>query len=200
MHLSKSVLLFLPLGIFFCFCARQEPNQGDEYFKKGEFDKAAESYSESLKFNPKDVRMLYNRGRAREEHGDFEQAKIDYEKALGLDQNNFQILLSLANLHYEQKNYNNSLLYASRAVEISGAPALASFLKARALQQLGMTEEALKGYENAIKLDKNYGQAYLNRGFLKLAMKKKKGACEDFKLANLLQYKGADQALDQYCK
>lgn len=196
----QSALFILPLYFLLSYCSQPEREKGDEYFKKGEYEKAAESYSEKLKFNPKDVRMRYNRGRAMEEQGNFELAKADYEIALGIDPNNFQILLSLANLHYAEKNFNNSLLYASRAVEIPGAPALASFLKARALQQLGMVDDALKGYENAIKLDKNYGQAYLNRGFLKLALKKNKGACEDFKLASLLSYAGADQALSDHCK
>jgi len=181
-------------------CTGPKKNPGDEHFKNGDYKEAADSYSETLKFEPNDVIALYNRGRAQEERGDFVLAKLDYEKALSLDRNNFQILLSLANLHYEEKNYNNSLLYSSKAVEIPGAPALASFLKARALQQLGLSEEALKVYGNAIKLDKDYGQAYLNRGFLKLALKKNKAACEDFKLASLLKYSGSEEALKKYCK
>lgn len=181
-------------------CTGPSNNAGDEHFKKGNYQDAADSYSETLKFEPNDVRTLYNRGRAHEEQGDFTLAKLDYEKALSLDQNNFQVLLSLANLHYKEKNFNNSLLYASKAVEIPGAPAIASFLKARALQQLGLSEEALKVYGNAIKLDKDYGQAYLNRGFLKLALKKNKAACEDFKLASLLKYNGAEEALNKHCK
>jgi tetratricopeptide (TPR) repeat protein len=144
--------------------------------------------------------MLYNRGRAREEQGDIKLAIEDYENALLLDQNNFLVLLSLANLHFDQKNFNNSLIYSSKAVEIPGAPAMASFLKARALQQTGLLEDAIKAYGHAIKLDKEFGQAYLNRGFLKLAMKKNKGACEDFKLASLLEYSGAAEALKSHCK
>jgi tetratricopeptide (TPR) repeat protein len=196
----KSALLLLPLTSLLCFCSQSESSKGDAHFKKGEYEKAEESYSETLKLDPKDVRMLYNRGRAREEQGDFELAKADYEKALISDPNNFQVLLSLANLHFEQKNFNNSLLYSSKAVEIPGAPAMASFHKARALQQLGLSEDALKAYGNAIKLDKDFGQAYLNRGFLKLALKKNKGACEDFKLASLLEYSGAEEALKKHCK
>lgn len=192
--------LILTLSGMFCACSKPEQNSGDKYFKEGEYSKAAEEYTEKLKFNPTDVRNLYNRGRAHEEQKEFDLAKADYEKALELDPKNFQVLLSLANLHHVEKNYNNAMLYASRAEEIPGAPAMASFMKARALQQMGLSEEAMKSYGNAIKLDKDFGQAYLNRGFLKIYLEKNKSACEDFKLAETLDYPGAQEALDKYCK
>lgn len=191
---------FLVLSGIFLSCSKTDKNPGDQYFKEGEFTKAAEVYTEKLKFNPNDVRMLYNRGRAHEEQGEIDLAKADYEKALDKDPNNFQVLLSLANLHHVEKNFNKAMLFASRAEEIPGAPAMASFMKARALQQMGHAEDALKSYGNAIKLDKDFGQAYLNRGFLKMAMQKEKNACEDFKLARTLEYPGAEEALDKYCK
>lgn len=181
-------------------CSKPEQNSGDQYFKEGEYTKAAEEYTEKLKFDPTDVRMLYNRGRAHEEQKEFDLAKADYEKALELDPKNFQVLLSLANLHHIEKNYNNAMLYATRAEEIPGAPAMASFMKARALQQMGLSDEAMKSYGNAIKLDKDFGQAYLNRGFLKIHLENKKSACEDFKLAQALNYQGAQDALEKHCK
>ncbi|MEP4376561.1 MAG: tetratricopeptide repeat protein, partial [Algoriphagus sp.] len=155
---------------------------------------------EELKFNPSDVRMLYNRGRAYEEQGNFEEAKADFEKALEADPTNFQVLLSLANVHYNQKNYTNALLYSDQAAEISGAPAMASFMKARALHQLGKPDEALKAYGNAISVDKEFGQAYYNRGLLKIAMKNVGDSCEDFQLARALEYPGAEEAYTKYCK
>lgn len=198
-NLTLAFLVLILSGIFWS-CSKPDQNTGDKYFKEGEYTKAAEEYTEKLKFDPNDVRMLYNRGRAHEEQGEFDLAKADYEKALELDPKNFQVLLSLANLHHEEKNYNNALLYASKAEEIPGAPAMASFMKARALQQMGLLDDALKSYGNAIMLDKDFGQAYLNRGHLKIAMEKKKSACEDFKLAQALDYPGAQDALDKYCK
>ncbi len=188
------------LSTVFLACSNSGKNAGDAHFNKGEYAEAVDVYSQNLKFKPNDVTMLYNRGRAHEEQGSFDSAKVDFEKALELEPTNFQVLLSLSNLHYSQKNYAKALLYANRAEEIPGAPALASFLKARALQQLGNPEDALKAYENAIKLDKEFGQAYFNRGLLKIALKRTRSACEDFQLASSLEYPGASDALKKYCK
>jgi tetratricopeptide (TPR) repeat protein len=92
------------------------------------------------------------------------------------------------------------LLYATKAEEISGAPALASLLKGRALHQLGMPEDALKAYGNAIQLDGNYGQAYFNRALLEIALDRTKLACEDLRRAVALDYPGAQDSLEKYCR
>jgi tetratricopeptide (TPR) repeat protein len=100
----------------------------------------------------------------------------------------------------DQKSYASALLYATKAEQISGAPAMASLLKGRALHYLGMPDEALKAYGNAIQLDRKFGQAYLSRGLLKVALKREKQACEDFKLAAALEYPGGKESVQKYCK
>ncbi len=99
----------------------------------------------------------------------------------------------------DQKNYASALLYATKAEQISGAPAMASLLKGRALHYLGMPEEALKAYGNAIQLDRNFGEAYLIRGLLKVALKREKQTCEDFKLAAVLEFPGGKEMVQKYC-
>lgn len=200
MKISIRTIIALCISVSIWSCSEKKTSSGDVYFNQGEYAKAANEYTEDLKYKPNDVRMLYNRGRANEEQGNFEEAKADFEKALEVEPNNFQVLLSLANVHYNQKNYTNALLYSDQAAEISGAPAMASFMKGRALHQLGKPDEALKAYGNAIAVDKEFGQAYYNRGLLKVAMKKVGTSCEDFQLARALEYPGAGEAYDKYCK
>ena len=197
--LTKALLVPALAGAMWA-CSESKTNPADSYFEKGQFEEAAQSYTEELKFKPADVKILYNRGRAYQELGKFNEARADYESALKQDPNNFQVLLSLATIQLEEKNYASALLYATKAEEIAGAPAMASFLKGRALHQLGMAEDALKAYENAIQLDRNFGQAYYNRGILKVALDRTKQACDDFKLAAVLEYPGAAESLAKYCK
>ena len=174
-------------------------NPGDAAFKKEEFSTAIAAYSESLKTNPKDLDLLFGRGRAYQELGQFEEAQLDFEQALSQDPNNFQVLLSLATIQLDQKSYASALLYATKAEQISGAPAMASLLKGRALHYLGMPEEALNAYGNAIQLNRDFGEAYLSRGLLKVALKQEKQACEDFKLAAALEYPGGKEMVQKYC-
>lgn len=200
MKLFPKALIVSVLAGTIWSCSESTKNPGDRYFEKAEYALAVQTYTADLKMKPTDVTLLYNRGRAFQEMGELNKAKVDFESALAYDPNNFQILLSLSAVQLEEKNYASALLYATKAEEISGAPAMASFLKARALHQLGLPEDALKSYGRAIQIDKDFGQAYLNRGFLKVALDRNKLACEDFKLASVLDYPGAKDALNKYCK
>ena len=200
MKLLSKVLLIPALAGSLWACSENKRNPADRYFEKGDYELAVETYTEDLKLKPTDVKMLHSRGRAFQELGNFEKAKADFETALSQEPSNFQVLLSLSALQLEEKSYASALLYASKAEEIPGAPAMASFLKGRALHQMGMIEEAMKAYGNAIQLDKDFAQAYFNRGMLKVALKKNKQACEDFKLAAALNYPGAEDMLTKYCK
>lgn len=194
---AVTICLFVSM---FSACSKPEVSKGDQLFNQGDFTEAIDVYTDKLKYSPNDVRVLYNRGRAYEETGEFKLAKADFDQALELDPKNFQVLLTLANLHHKEKNFTNALLYSNRAADIPGAPAMASFMKGRALHQLGDTEGALKAYGNAIKMDKEYGQAYYNRGLLKVAVGNIGSACEDFQLARALEYPGSVEAFNKYCK
>jgi tetratricopeptide (TPR) repeat protein len=200
--IQRSTYLFslILLATLFSCSGSAGINSGDAAFAKGDFSEAITAYTEDLKTNPTDLDLLYGRGRAYQELGKSLEAQADFEQALNSDAKNFQVLLSLATIQLEQKNYASALLYSTQAEEIPGAPARASFLKARALHQLGMPEEALKSYGNAIQVDKDFGQAYLNRGLLKIGLDRTKQACEDFKLAAALNYPGAAENLEKYCK
>lgn len=200
MSLFKKVILVPVIAGTLFSCSEQKSNPADRHFENGEYQQAVESYTADLKNKPADVNTIYNRGRAYQEMGNILEAQADFETALNLDPSNFQVLLSLATIQLEQKSYASALLYATKAEEIPGAPAMASFLKGRALHQLGMPEDALKAYGSAIQIDKEFGQAYYNRGLLKIALERTKQACEDFKLASALEYPGASEAFQKYCK
>lgn len=195
----KMILVPVLAGTLFC-CSEQKVNSADRYFEKGQYELAVQAYTENLKNKPNDVKILYNRGRAYQEMADFDKAQQDFENALNQEPSNFQVLLSLSSIQLQQNNYASALLYATKAEEIPGAPAMASFLKGRALHQLGLPEDALKAYGNAIQLDKDFGQAYFNRGLLKIALNRNKQACEDLKLASVLDYPGAKESFAKYCK
>jgi Flp pilus assembly protein TadD len=200
MNLSQRVLVVTLFAGAIWSCTDTKKDPADTYFERGNYELAVQKYTENLKLKPTDVTFLYNRGRAYQELGELNKARVDFESALAYDPNNFQIILSLAAVQLEDKNFASALLYATKAEEISGAPAMASFLKGRALHQLGLPEDALKAYGVAIQVDKNFAQAYFNRGLLKVAMNRNKQACEDFKLASLLEYSGASEAFAKYCK
>ena len=194
MALAVSIVV-LGLGA----CNQENSNEGDEFFTQEEYEKAIVSYDKFLSSNPTNVRALYNRGRSYEELGKLQLAEKDFLAALNQDTKNIHLLLSLSNLYQKLKNHNSALLYADYAVEVPGAPAMAYFMKARALHQLGNVQEALREYNAAIKMDKDFAQAFYYRGMLYRATDKKTAACSDFNTAISMNHEAARIALEDYC-
>ncbi|EFK94987.1 Tetratricopeptide TPR_2 repeat protein [sediment metagenome] len=181
-------------------CSENISNKGDALFSQKQYEEAVVEYDRVLKNNPKYFKGLYNRGRAYEELGEFKKAEKDFLAAFAIDSKNTQVMMSLSNIYQKQKNHTSALLYADYAVQVPGAPAMAYFLKGRALHQIGNTGEAMKEYSAAIQMDKNFGQAYYYRGMLKIATDKKKSGCEDIRASLKLDFKEAQLALEKYCK
>ncbi len=198
MNFLRSIFSVLII-VFSLIACGETSNDGDDYFATGQYEEAIKAYNNVLATKPKNVKALYNRGRAYEELDSLDQAEKDFLLALENDTKNVRVMLSLSNLYQKKKNHNSALLYADYAVEVPGAPAMAYFLKARALHQLGNTDEAYKEYSAAIKMEKDFGQAYFYRGMLKLALKRKGSACEDINMAVKLDFEPALDAKEKYC-
>ncbi|PRY90368.1 tetratricopeptide repeat protein [Mongoliibacter ruber] len=199
MKLSNWVYVAL-ISIVLASCSSGESNKGDQLYAEGRYEEAINAYDAYLVNRPKNVQALYNRGRSHEELGAFDEAERDFLAALSHDAKNSQVLLSLSNLYQKQKRHTSALLYAEYAVEVAGAPAMAYFMKGRALHQLGNSEEAYKEYSTAIKMNKNYGQAYYYRGLLKFATDRVKSGCDDMNAALKVGYEDAREAMERYCQ
>lgn len=195
----KLIYLLIPLTALLS-CSDSNSSQADRYYNNNQYEEAIEAYGNVLANNPKNVNAFYHRGRSHEELGNLDEAESDFKSALIHDAKNVQVLMSLSNLYQKKKDNEMALQYANYATEVSGAPAMAFFLKGRAYHLLGNTENAMREYNTAVKMDGNFGQAYYNRGMLKRATNQNRGACADFKLAIALNHQQAKEAAEQYCK
>lgn len=193
-------IIFLVSLILFSACGKSDSSGGDALFENGKYKEAIRAYTNYLITNPDHTKTLYNRGRAYEELGRIDNAKADFNKIIDVDPKYINAYLGLAKLSYNENNYNRVLHFTGKALELNNNSAQAHFLSARASHQLGFTEQALEGYNNAITIDKDFGEAYLYRGALKIGTDKPRSACEDFNLAKLLDIEGAKEAIKQYCK
>ncbi|UII26307.1 tetratricopeptide repeat protein [Fulvivirga maritima] len=192
------IVVLLTLFIFSCKDERSE--LGDKYFKKGDYAKAVEAYTEYLKLEPAHVKSLYNRGRAYEELGQSEKAVEDFKKVLSEDPLNANAYLSLASdFYYRQHDYENTVFYVDKTLKYDESNEAAYTLKGKAFQKLGELDQALTAYNDAISVNKQYADAYLSRGLLNIYKKRRSQACSDFKMAKSLGASNADQVLKKYC-
>ena len=192
--------LFVALTVWMAGCGADVTREADNLFRQGKYEEAIAAYDEYLATKPKDIKSLYNRGRAYEELGQLEKAKDDFIKVLNIDGDNLNANLSMGQYWYGKKDYNKALAFLDKVIVIDGRVSMAYLLKGRCYHQQGEFEEAKKNYDLAIEFDNENGEAFLYRGALKVALNQMKGACNDLNRARVLGAEEAGAALAKYCK
>jgi len=195
----KQLLYFLSLSVLLA-CSQQASEEGDVFYQNGDYEQAIRSYSAYLELNPDNIKTLYNRGRAYEELELHELAYKDFLAVLEEDSENLMANLSVGSYYYRKQDYNEATHFYDRAIKYHEQSAKAHFLSARAYHKQGLIDEAMDGYNKAISLDNDYGEAYLYRGALKTYLKKGGSACEDYQMAKALNVEKADAAIESFCE
>jgi len=78
-------------------------SRGNNYYNKGEYDKAIINYSQAIQINPKFDNAYYNRGYAYKQKGDYDKARTNFQQAISINPNH-----ALAKKELESLN-NNTL-------------------------------------------------------------------------------------------
>lgn len=188
------------LAIALTSCSNEERTKGDKLFAQRKFKEAITAYDEYLELHPHHVKSLYNRGRSYEELKQYDKAVADFNQVLEEDSKNTAALLSLAEHNYRIDKYEQAKFHAETAVKYNDQLPQAHFWLARSFHKMGLFPDALKSYNNAINLDRQFGEAYLYRGAVKNGLGRTQSACADFKEANERGVKRAKEAIQKYCR
>lgn len=194
-------LALLFIVVFALGCKNENSVEGDKYYADGNYKKAIESYSVYLTTEPRDIKTLYNRGRAYEELGEYELALTDFNKVIKEDPLNVNAHLSITIDYYNRLNdFENTIFFAEKVLKLDETNASAFTLIGKANQKLGNLQEALNAYNSAISVNEEYADAYLSRGSLRIYQKQKSRACSDFRLASSLGLTKAEELIKKYCR
>ncbi len=192
--------LVVGLLVLFFSCSGKKTIEGDEYYDKGEYKNALESYDKYLKIYPRNLKTIYNRARTHEKLNDIVSTKKDLNKLLKLDPNHLLGRITLGEVAFKGAEYEKAFYEFDLAVTNHKQNSLPYVYRAKANQKLGNVRMAFKDYEVSIRLDATNGLAYLYRGTLYISQKKKSAACKDFTKAAQLGIEEAKKALKKYCK
>ncbi len=192
-------LFFILFAGLIVSCEQQASGEGDILFQSGDFEGAIRAYSDYLELYPTDVKTLYNRGRSYEEMELFELSIKDFQAVLEEDKDNLQANLSVGSYFYRKQDYDNASYYFAIAVQAHESNAQAHFLQARAFHKVGKKKEAMGGYNKALSLNPELGEAYLYRGALRTFMKQRSKACQDYQQAKALDVVEAEIQIKSFC-
>jgi len=163
-------------------CLRVNPYFYDAYYTRGlvreqltQFDEALTDYNIYLERMPEHAEALFSRATLRYKLGQYELAKADFIKVLGLSNG------ETTTVFFQQDQYSPS---TTKIFTTQGSN------KAYILNYIGLTETKLKNYETAIEvldsaisLNPKDADQFVNRGLAKENNQDKVGAIEDYHLA-----------------
>jgi len=156
-----------------------------------DLNSALEYFTKALKFSPTNAQLLFCRGNTHFLMGNSEEAVIDLEKSILIDNKNLNALMAYGNSLSQSGQQIKALDIYDRAISTNPKYSDLYFNRGIVLKNLNRIEEALDNYKMALDLNPNYYQAYINLGNLLYELKKHKEALNNINKALLINPESA---------
>jgi len=187
----------------FCLAACQggsKKQEGDRLYSQGQYKEAIKVYTESLRLDPKNVVLLYNRGQAYLADSNSTKALADFKNVVDIDERNYNGYLALGKYFFEADSLLQSISYFNTAIKLQPDKFEGHYLLGRALYRNGNPGAALDQLDLAININNNEGDAFYLRGVVYLASGLVGKACADLKRAQEMGQTNAQVYIDKHCK
>lgn len=158
-------------------------NQGLTDFGEGKYTKALSDFSQAIDASPSFDKALYNRG-VMELHEFINQAAVeDFDNAIAINPNKAHYHLGRA-IALARLTYYDEALKAIRTAEKLGYSATAiRYYYGYIYFRMGKLSDAQKQYDEAIKANSRFAQAYCDRATVHLRTGNYKAALDDYNTA-----------------
>jgi tetratricopeptide (TPR) repeat protein len=180
-----------------------EPKDADAYYNRGyaelvlgRYDRAIADYSQALTINPNYVNALGNRCYAYYLTKKYEEAVTDCTKAINLNGNFADFFVYRGNAKDELGKHPEAIEDYTRALSLQGTRGQDRILYNRALayNRAGQQELALRDYNESLKINTNFAEAYHNRGLTYYKLGDREKAIADLQQASRLASSQGKQA------
>ncbi len=131
--------------------AKKSAQAGVEYTRDGKYDKAIDSYNDSLKVTDDPV-VLYNRGVAYMNKGDNENAVKDFSRVIELQPGNFSAYNNRAFTYKNTGKFDEAIKDYSEVIKLKPDFTIAYYGRGISYKYTGNKEKALADLKKALSL------------------------------------------------
>jgi tetratricopeptide (TPR) repeat protein len=150
------------------------------YYLVKQYQKGIDYVNKALKINDRSAKAYYLKGSIYRESGDTGRAISSLETAIEQDIKYENAFIDIAVMYSARKN-PIALEYYNNAIKINPYNENTIYARAKLLQDLGKTDEAIIEYKSILSKNKNCENCYYNLGAIYLEIKKdNKNALENF--------------------
>lgn len=186
------------------------PNYVDAYILKGEIRLSMKEYKYSIKelteaidrmqSTKTDYRAYKLRAKARFEVGDYKGAVQDWNVYIEAMKGSEEDLVSRGSAKINAGEFSSAIVDLDAAIKLNSKNPVSWCYRGVAKAENKLFNEGLSDLDQAIKLKFDYAAAYVNRAAIKMALKDKRGACDDLRKADSLGDEMALRLVERYCK
>ncbi|MBX7223413.1 MAG: tetratricopeptide repeat protein [Blastocatellia bacterium] len=141
-------------------------NQGSECYQKGDFDKAIQYFTESIRLAPKLAIAHYNLGTAYDEVGKYDLAVKHLTVAISLDSADPEFFYNRAITYHKLKEFDLAIKDYSSAISLGQKDSQSYYFRGMEYFNLGKISFALSDFSTSIQLNPNYLPALRKRAEL----------------------------------
>ena len=149
----------------------------------------------------RDYEYFFNRAQDKFELADYEEAILDYNKALELSPTEICLVYSMrGNAKRNLGDFDGAISDQNKALDFDPLYADGYFNRGSAKYKMGDFAGAIEDYTQVIKINPKDSDAFFNRANIKKEIGDMRGACEDWKKGAELGDEDAVKLVQEHCE
>jgi tetratricopeptide (TPR) repeat protein len=167
------------------------------------FPGAISDFNRARNLDTNDIFVYVERAQTFLNMGEYEAAEKDFNKIISINpsgEDAADAFYYLARINSKRKKHDQAINYYTRVMRFRPNDSELYYLRGEGKLALGDNKGAVKDFDMAIGINREYEEAYARRGEAKLNLDDKDGACADFKKAKKNGEKNVVPLLSQYCR
>ena len=154
-----------------------------------------------LNLKARNYEYFFNRAQDKFELADYEEAILDYNKALELSPTEICLVYSMrGNAKRNLGDFDGAISDQNKALDFDPLYADGYFNRGSAKYKMGDFAGAIEDYTQVIKINPKDSDAFFNRANIKKEIRDMRGACEDWKKGAELGDEDAGKFVQEHCE
>jgi SpoVK/Ycf46/Vps4 family AAA+-type ATPase len=136
----------------------------NDYYEKGDYEKAIENYNMAILLNPLFSEAYFNRALSYYQLKNYDKAVADYTEAAELDPKNPIIFNNKGDAYYRKQDYTSAIKDYDKAIMLNPNYLKAYYNRALSYASLEDYEKAVEDFTKVVQLKPDFSEAYHLRG------------------------------------
>ena len=167
--------------------------EGTEYLRNGEYEKAINKYNQAIKSKPDFAEAYSGRGTGKAMSNKSKQAMTDYDKAIRLKPDDAKTYYNRGLIKIDLGQFEEAIADFDEAIRLNPNDPIAYNNRAIAKAEVDKPEEAFADFDKAINISPEYAAVYYNRAVTWEELSEYEKADADYAKAKELGFDPSDE-------